>query len=248
MVKSVSPSVKALTQEEERLLDLQAHPLWQIPNERITDPEAYLEAAAAVMNGAGDGRIKPVDAPRYMKLINDNCLALAHVELSEVAKQHTDIIKRLTSILEMDEADLKKLEAAIMHIDDVRVDMGLKKKWIGLIHRTIKLQTECRTDPAKTWTYVGRTSEAADVFTMAPCHLNYFEVWNDPAKANSLVMAPPSHGKTTCLRGQIVWEVGNHPELRCLIIYDEKDKVRKEVNLIKKYFRSPWFQATGSIS
>ena len=243
MVEEITPAVKVLTQEEERLLDLQGNPLWHIPDEEITDPQAYLKAAAAVMNAAGDGRIKPVDAPRYMKLITDNCLALAHIELSEVAKQHTDIITRLTSILETDEPDLLKLIEAIEHIDDERVSMGLKKKWIGLIHQTIELQAECRTDPAKTWTYVGRDSETAAVFQMAPCHLNYFEVWNDPTKANSLVMAPPGHGKTTCLRGQIIWEVGNQPNLRCLIIYDQKDKVRKEVNLIKKHLRSPWFRA-----
>jgi hypothetical protein len=224
-------------QLEKTVLDL------SISSDRISEPAAYAEAALQVANNMLAGKISALDAQRMRKELQDMCLEITGVTLAEASKETMDPIRKLTSILDSDERDLRTLQAAIKKIDDVRVAEGIKKKWLTLIDEVISLQEECRSDPAKAVVYFLPDQEDGSVLQLEPHHVWFFECWRDDSHQHSLIMAPPRHGKTTLLRGLAASEIGEDPRRRCLILKDSDDKARKEVLSLKQIIRSPRFQA-----
>ncbi|MFH1833712.1 MAG: hypothetical protein ABH877_01700, partial [bacterium] len=69
-------------------------------------------------------------------------------------------------------------------------------------------------------------------------------VWNDPAYPNSLTMAPPNHGKSTCFNlGQMVWDVANDPDGRCLVLTGTDDLAKQSIAQVRHALRSKYFRA-----
>jgi len=150
------------------------------------------------------------------------------------------------SLMESSQRELDALEKAIRGLNDPRVTEALKKKWIELIHRTSAIQGACRKDPLLCWVYVGRDEDptrAGQMFRMAAIHKRFFEIWTDPDHMHSLIEAPIGHGKSTNMRGLMVWEIGREPELRCLYITDEASKAQRTVSAVKRVMRSARYRA-----
>ncbi len=214
-----------------------------IPEELRHDPAAYVKAGNELLHlFLSDKLDKSVEFPRKMDGIKDACEANTTIPYGDAAKRGADPVATFMGLMDHSEPELLEVEKAMLAIDDIRLTLDVKKKYQQLIHRAIAVQRQCRTDPAKCWTYVGRTSDDNSVFQWAPIHLRYFETWNAPER-HSLVEAPPGHGKSTCLQGQIVWEVGQNPTLRVLVIYDDKSKPKKQIPLLKRIMRSRKYRA-----
>jgi hypothetical protein len=186
---------------------------------------------------SSDRKLSPVDFKRNLENLQAAFLAVRGISIAEASKDCLNPIDRLenTDILEMGEKALKQLRDTIQPL--VGLDLQKKNRWLDLIDGVIEIQSLARMSAVAMWCYVGRTSETNAIFEMAPVHLGYFEIWAGDS-ANSLIMAPPGHGKTTSLRGQILWDICNNPNRRILICYDTDDKAQKEVNLLKRYINS----------
>ena len=211
-----------------------------------TDPQAYVKARHRLLNQAHTGAVNSAAFQRMSQAIAAECEANTGIPYEEAARQSQDRIAAFMGLMQSSEAELVAVEAAIAAITDIRVTNELKKKWTRLINRTKALQEQCREDPAMCWVYVGRNDDsehAGELFELAECHIDMFDIWNDAGYLHSLIEAPVGHGKSTNLRGQIVWEIGKQPELRCLYITDEKGKAEKTVMLIKLILRSKRFRA-----
>lgn len=203
---------------------------FNIPKERLGDPKAYVEAAALVLNAVGAGALESTDAKREMELLRETCSAWTGIELSEITQNQSDPLVRLQSIMESGEEELLKVEKAYQQIDDLKLPPDVKKKYSDLIRRVIRLQREARDCPMKLMAYVGRDDDperAGEPFLFSGCHAEMFDGWNSVETKHSLEMAPPGHGKSTCLRYQIAWEIGDNPTRRHLYITDEKGKAEQ---------------------
>ena len=219
---------------------------FEIPPDKFSDPRAYRTAAASVQNAVLRAEINSNDGQRMIAMIKENCEAFTGVSFADVAREMQDPITGFKGLMESGEDEFTRLSRAIQLIDDVRVTADLKKKWLKLIEKVGDLQAECREDAAKAWVYISRNDEPEHVdelLEMQAFHLRMFDTWNDPDKLHSLIEAPVGHGKSTNLRGQIVWEIGRDPSIRCLYITDQLSKARKTVETIKRILKSPRYRA-----
>lgn len=214
-----------------------------IPPERLTDPLAYREASTALMNAILTGQIKSTDAKRRLDLIREFCEMNTGVALEDIARQQMDPLERFRGKMEDTLAELAQVEQALALVDSLRMGPDEKKKWLGVIERLKAAISQAQADPVKCWVYVGRDDENGRVFQMARHHIDFFDTWNDPLKPHSLVMAPVGHSKSTSLRGQMIYEMGTNPALRCLYITGDTPGASKTVVAIKKVMKSPRFRA-----
>ena len=188
------------------------------------------------------GELKDVDFKRRLESMLMAFEAVRGIPLSQASRDCMNPIDRLENeeILEMGEKSLDQLQAAIAGLLSLNIEK--KNRWLKLIEGVRRIQAEARKSAIAMWIYVGRTSEKNEVFEMAPVHKWFFDVWADDDQ-NSLIEAPPGHGKTTSLRGQILHDICENPDRRILICYDTDDKAQKEVNLLKAYLNSGRLQA-----
>ncbi|HUW59150.1 MAG TPA: hypothetical protein VMZ92_21110 [Planctomycetota bacterium] len=217
-----------------------------IPEDRAGDPSVWVTRYLDVINAFGRGVLSDMETQRATDILAKGCKRLTGRDLEDAAESFRDPISNIVgkeSILDLSEAELLEVAEAIKHIDDLRVTDDVKKKWAIAVKKVIRLQHEARSDPCKFWAYVGRDSEDGNVFKFSPIHLNFFDVWNDPDYPNSLIMAPPGHGKSTNLRGYICWRIGKDPNRRILFITDSADKASKEVRAMKRIINSSRFHA-----
>lgn len=217
-----------------------------IPKDRAGDPAVYVDKYAEVVNAALEGKVSDIAAKRLMDILKDACEKTTGVVLEDAAKSRVDPVEKVLScesMLECTEHELVAAEAAYHKIDDIRLTEEAKKKFSRLVRRTIRLQHEARMDPAKFTAYVGRDSEDGSVFSFADIHIFFFDVWNDVHYPNSLIMAPPGHGKSTLLRHYVCWCIGKRPERRVLYLTDESDKACREVRTARRIIASLRYRA-----
>lgn len=214
--------------------------------EDLTDVRFYMRKLADISRRVqltGTERIDPLDATRLQKYWADQYELVTGVALREASRSLRDPIEMLTdnTFLEQNEDEMNKVESAIMAIRGL--DVPKKKRWLSLIDRARALQLEAKSSAIAMWTYVGRDTETGDVFRMQTIQKRFFDVWNDDRYPHSLTMAPPGHSKTTCLRGQVIWDIAQDPTLRVLILYDTDDKSGKEITVLKALMRGKYFRA-----
>jgi len=215
----------------------------RISEENLTDVRFYMRQLADISQKVRLGESDGLEAGRMQKYWSDLYEEVNGVPLKTASQGLRNPIERLsdTSVLEHEEDGLNKLEAAIKAIPGLQVSK--KKRWLKVIERTRKLQKIAKSSAIAMWTYVGRTSETAEIFQMQEIQARFFRVWNDNECPHSLIMAPPGHSKTTCLRGQVIWDIANNPSLRILILYDAEMKALKEIPVLKTIIRGSYFQA-----
>ncbi len=215
----------------------------EVTPEQLTDVRFYMTKLAEITRQTLIGDIPAVDAQRKQAFLADLFENINGVALKTASQGLRDPIERLAddSILELEEGMINKVEAAIRAIPGL--DIPKKKRWIRLIERARAIQALAKKSAIAMWTYVGRNTENGEVFHMQTIQSRFFNVWNDTTKPNSLIMAPPAHSKTTCLRGQVIWDIANDPTLRILILYDTDDKSKKEIGVLKTLMRGKYFRA-----
>lgn len=217
-----------------------------IPHERMHDPGAYVVARRAIIGRGISGDLKPIDAQRLAQMLETECLAATGVAYDDAAKLGRDPLLNLAPIMDRCEEELRGLEQAVADVDTMRLDPEKKKRWMNLIKRVLIMQGICRADAAKFWLYVGKDdnpNRAGQRMVYAQCHVDMFSIWNDTEFANSLIEAPVGHGKSTCMRGQIAWEIGTWPELRHLYMTESSDLAEDTVRAIRAIVTSNRFRA-----
>lgn len=211
--------------------------------ERLADERWYAERLALIAAKFDAGQIKPLAAKQAREFYTGLYEEVTGQKLSEGAKALRSPLERMEDerILELNEKDVDAVEASIEALPGLSPEK--KGRWLRLIGRVRKLQHKARQSAEAMWVYVGRDSETGDVFRMADIHHRFFGVWADESHRNSIIEAPPDMGKTTCFRGQKVWDVAQDQTLRCLVLLDNDDKAKKEIDVLKRAFRCGRFRA-----
>lgn len=209
---------------------------------------AFMEEKAEVVAAMRAGDLKPLEAKRQLEVLRESyetdCLLIFRMTLEDAARWDSDPIRNLTSVMERDAGELARLREAILRIDKVRED--IKKNWLQLIDDVKEIQEQARNDPVKGMVYVLRDANEERVGQMLQVQwfqVRFFDCWTDGSHPNSLVMAHPGTAKTTCMRWLIVHELGHKPNLRCLLLYDKKERAAQEGQTIKSVIQSPRYRA-----
>ena len=218
----------------------------RIANDRLMrTAESYLEKLIDILNDMMAGATNSLEAQRKLETIRNGCLMLTGEELGDVADRWTNPIRRFRGPLQTPETELNDLRKAYYALPGTTPQE--RTRWDEIIRATKGLQWQARHDPAKFMAYVFRDadpSKAGEVLDLQWFHVSWFGVWLDPTRPNSLVMAPPGHGKSFCVCAMDIWEVGRKPELRVLVLYDKGDtKVAKEIGRIEGIMQSDLFRA-----
>ena len=215
-------------------------------NERLLKTaEGYLDKLIIIINDMLVGKTKSLEAQRKLETIKNGCLMLTGEELGDVADRWTDPIRRFRGPLETPGTELTALRRAYYALTGPTFEE--KTRWDAILETTKELQWEARHDPAKFMAYVFRDadpSKAGQVLELEWFHVSWFGVWLDPVKPNSLIMAPPGHGKSFCVCAMDIWDAARMPELRFLVLYDKgNEKVAKEIMRIEGIMQSDLFRA-----
>ena len=218
----------------------------RINNDRLMrNAESYLDMLIVILNDMLMGKTNSLEAQRKLETIRNGCLMLTGEELSDVADRWTNPIRRFRGPLQSPETELNDLRRAYYALTEPTPQE--RTRWDEIIRATKCLQWQAKHDPAKFMAYVFRDadpSKAGEVLDLQWFHVSWFGVWLDPDKPNSLIMAPPGHGKSFCVCAMDIWEVGRKPELRVLVLYDKGDaKVAKEITRIEAIMQSDLFRA-----
>jgi len=207
------------------------------------DPRAYAQLADKLTNLSLERLISSNDVKRLQDEIGKACARNTGMTMEEASRQDTSPLQKFRGFVESSLEELGELNKAVD--DALELTEAEKKKIHSAVARTERLQKIALENPAIFMVYVGRSSEKNEIFKLAPIHLRFFQVWTTKPKGkpNSLIMAPPAHGKSTCFRYYRAWRLGHHPEIRCLILTDGLNKAKAEVNFQKQIFRSDRFRA-----
>lgn len=217
-----------------------------IPDEFVHIAATYPKAVRKVRRAWQQGLLPRLDAMGIIDDLKQQCEDECCITFQQAASQSLDPILNLTPLFERTDAQLLVLQQALNDMDDVRLDLGVKKKYLQTINRLLLVRKRCRSDAAAFWLYVGtddNPQRAGQQIEYAPCHILMFAIWNDDKCRNSLIEAPVGHGKSTCMRGQIAFEIGKMPELRHLYITEAKELAHRTVGSLRRIISSPRFRA-----
>jgi len=218
-----------------------------VDSERKTAQQAedYLDKMLEVLNDMLSGEVNSLEAKRKIDTIKHGCLMLTGEELSDVADRWTSPMRRFRGPLQTPPEEMIELRKAYYSADGTTATE--RSRWDETLRAVRELQWRARHDPAKFMVYVFRDadpSKAGEVLDLQWFHVSWFGVWLDPLKPNSLIMAPPGHGKSFAVCAMDIWEVGRRPELRFLVLYDKgEEKVAKEIMRIEGIMQSDLFRA-----
>ena len=217
-----------------------------IPEDQVHDPAVYPPAVRRIRQFMYQGLIPTLDGDRLITGLEKACLQETRVPFAQAASLNQDPLLNLTPLMEQSDHHLTELEQAIIDLDEMRLTMGVKKKWMRLIRRVRIVRRRARTDAAVYWLYVGKDDDpfrAGKMIKYAPCHVRMFAIWNDDDYPHSLIEAPVGHGKSTCMRGQMTWEMGDCPELRHLYMTESKTLASRTLKSVRKIVKSGRFRA-----
>ena len=223
-------------------------PIVAIPADQVGNPKWYVNEIAMTLAKEKAGKIKSLTAKQRLEFLKNAYHTVTDENLSDAATKVLSPIDRLSrmELIEHTGQQLDELEEAIAAIDADRITgLSPKKKatWLDYIKRTRALQAKAKSNAIYNWIYIGRTSEDNKVFHMGEIHKRFFEVWANTEYQHSLIMAPPSHGKTVSLTGQMLWDIKENPRVRILLWFDAEDKASKQLQLVKRYIGCKRFKA-----
>ena len=169
------------------------------------------------------------------------------VDLAHASRSQLEPIRRFLadpSLLHRNEEELLEIRESIDAAEELGAEeVGVKKKWIRLIDEALALQAMARRNPVYMTIYVVRCQQTNKVLTMEKIHVDIFREWNDPDIVNSLQEAPPGVGKTTCLYGQDLYEMGHNTDLRFLKMCSDLKTAKKRLEVTRMYIMSPLYLA-----
>lgn len=211
-----------------------------IPQDQAANPSAYHKRFEMLQQLAADGKISIQQMGQWWNTLLTMYETVVGEPLKEAAASLRGPLETLEdeSILRRNEQELFSLQASIKKVK--ALSESKKKRWLDLIDGVLDAQRFARENAIGTWLYVCRSGEDGSVFIPEKMHVNFFRVWKNRF---TMQEAPPGHGKTTCLRGQVLYDIGTRPWLRCLRLSDSEEKARKEVRLLREMLTSGYFQA-----
>ncbi|MDD4888400.1 MAG: hypothetical protein PHU85_00590 [Phycisphaerae bacterium] len=212
-------------------------------------PEYYqrqLDRLELELEGKGESKRDALDIKREY----ETWVALAEskgIDMREIQVSRLDPLRQLLQgrqLIEMQEPELLKVRDSMDAAEALSGAEGeIKKKWIELIDLTLELQRRARSHPALLTIYVVRCQSTGDVLRMAPMHMEWFAAWNDPGYLNTVILAPPGTGKTTCLFGQDLWDLARDSRLRILKQCGDLNTAEKRLAVVRLYVVSKRFRA-----
>jgi hypothetical protein len=217
-----------------------------ITEEEAQDPRAYVKAHAAVMRAMLSGEVKTTEGRRLQEAIKETCLAQTSIKMEDQAKRQVDPLITLVErggLLDCSADELKALKKAIEHVDGLKDTNWSKKKVVKIIHQVLSVQEQCRAEPVKAALYYGRDQVTNQMLKMSWVQMRYYDTWNDTKHLHSLVMAPPGHTKSASLTMQAAWDIGDNPNLRCLIMGQTADQGAKAATSLKRLMQSKRYHA-----
>lgn len=217
-----------------------------IPADKIADARWYVSEIASLLGKEKAGGIKGLAAKQRLTFLKDAYFTITGENIADAATRLLSPIDRLSrlELIEHNEDQLNELEEAIQGIDDGPYGVNPKKKarWLDHVVRTRALQAKAKSSAIINWIYIGRTSEDNEVFRMGEIQKRFFAVWAS-SEQHSLIMAPPSHGKTVSTTGQMLFDLKENPRVRILLWYDTEDKASKQLKLLKRYINCKRWKA-----
>lgn len=209
-------------------------------------PNYYLCEIRRAEEEFANGTSKAVDFKRRIEAWRE-AAEISGIDLAQHSLSSLKPIHRLLAdpqLVNHNEENLNELKESMQEVEDLDAEQeALKKKWISLIDLTLEIQREAKTEPVKFSIYVLRCQETGSILHMSQIHLDWFDVWADEEKRNSLIEGPPSTGKTTCLYGQELWDLRENPNLRMLRQCGDKEMARKRLDLLRSYIQNARFKA-----
>jgi hypothetical protein len=206
------------------------------------------------VNNMLSGDVSPIDAERMLRLTQVACETMLGEDLSTVAREATDAMRRVTNLLACNEQEIRQIMGAYRRdVPGVRLDDIAA--WDRVCERVIALQTAARSDPVKLATYAGRDADAAhagDVLDIQWFQVAFHDLRFLADYPNSLLQAEPGTGKTTHARISVSWELGNWPELRFLLLLASNETAAAELSSLRDLMRTgeyravfPWIRILG---
>ncbi|KKN08961.1 hypothetical protein LCGC14_1051500 [marine sediment metagenome] len=188
------------------------------PHERHT-AEFYLWELDKIEDDVAAGTVRSVDWTRQAQFWRDQATANG-INLAEHMLSKASPIERLLAhpdLADYQETELLAIKESMEGADAITTDMArVKKKWLDLIDLALWLQKRAREHPWHLAVYVMRCQETNEVLQMEWIHIQFYLEWNHEEDLNSEILAPPGVGKTTCLYGQELWDLGHDQRLRIL--------------------------------
>ena len=161
------------------------------------------------------------------------------IDLAEAREAQADPLRRFWNSPDLLEQNAETLLGVRQSIEGARVlgadEVGVKKKWLKLIDETLALQAEARSNPVYLTIYVVRCQQTNDILKMEKVHIDFFRIWNDPEEANTLIMAPPGVGKTTCLYGQELDDMAEDLRRRFVKLCCDMPTAQNRVGVVRVY-------------
>lgn len=227
--------------------------LFDAEEPELLNPVWYTRVSKRIVRKVAMGELKPLDATRLNDWLDNLCRQNLGMSIQEATRQQGSAFERVTkSLLECLPEDLDLLEKEYARTDLLTEDV--KKKCLSLLSRLRTIQNQARESTVKAWLYVMRDSEGEvlarqrdsegnGVFHPEWFHVAFFMAWTQNRYPKVLIMAPPGHGKTTCLRWYLADKIGRQPHRRFLGLYDKLDKPTREIPLVARIIESPRYKA-----
>jgi hypothetical protein len=109
------------------------------------------------------------------------------------------------------------------------------------LYRLLKMKRilQARRDPAAFVEYAIPNEKTGKPLTNAPFHVEWHRFFSETTWG--VISASVEHGKSIQIGvGRAIWEIGNNPQLRCLLIGANDDAARKALNSIRRHIdRNP---------
>ena len=217
------------------------------------DPTWYGKVRRELLAKMGRGEITPLAFKQARGALQEVCRDSLKCDISEALMASGTVWERVSkNILATLPTDVPLLRKEFDRVPGL--DEDVKKKCRNWLEQLQILQAEARTDIVKSWIYVMRDSEGDvlpeqrdsqgdGVYHAEWFHVAFFRAWTQTKFPKVLVMAPPGHGKTTCLRWYLADKIGREPHRRFLGLYDKADKPTREIPLVARIIESPRYRA-----
>lgn len=201
-------------------------------------PEHYLWELHRVETSLRMGTISPLKAKQEMEVWHKFAESYG-IDLKAAAENALDPIRKLfaaTDLVDHNADTLLQIRESIEEAATIgAAELDVKKKWLKLIDETMELQARAKNNPVYCTIYVVRCQQTNKVLRMKPIHISFFKTWNDPTANNSLILAPPGVGKTTCLYGQDIWDMVRDTKLRFMRMGGTLDNAQDRLGVVRTY-------------
>jgi len=211
---------------------------------RFAEAKKQFSRVLGALNNMLRGLSTGLQTKQLLTLINTACQTTVGEDLSVVAREATDAMRRVTDLLATPEADINVIRDSYRHAEGAT---GWEMNaWDKICDRVIALQRAAWSDSAKLAAYAGRDADPARAGELL--EIQWFQVaFHDlralPDQPNVLIHAHPGTGKTTHFRIGRAGLIGRQPERRMLLLLADKDVAGEEVDALRRFMKTGYYRA-----